>query len=302
MSTSRRIVVIAAAALAACANLQPAPSKPPAFGAPASAEEIARFDISIPPSGAGLPKGGGSAGQGLRDHPDATPCTIGILRHVVPCDDCPPSRDGQQRRHHADQRRFPCTVRPQQTEDFFVGHMKRDVIHRLEVAVLLDDVLHVNRVGAGLFRTLAAMTRLCALAIRCAHGRCSADASCLGLPLSWSGDTKTSAVMPGTYAPWGLSRRTFNTIVLMSRLRRLTSRWVAKSASAALKNTLPLVTVPPGRRTRNVSPRPMWSASVSGIAARTHVSPRSTMVTMGWPMLSTSPSRAARTDTVPVTG
>jgi S-disulfanyl-L-cysteine oxidoreductase SoxD len=66
MSTSKRIVVIAAAALAACAGQQPAPGKPPAFGAAASAEEIARFDISIPPSGAGLPKGGGSARQGLQ--------------------------------------------------------------------------------------------------------------------------------------------------------------------------------------------------------------------------------------------
>ncbi len=65
MSTSRRIVVIAAAALAACASQQPAPGKPPAFGAAVGAEEIARFDISIPPSGAGLPKGGGSARQGL---------------------------------------------------------------------------------------------------------------------------------------------------------------------------------------------------------------------------------------------
>jgi len=65
MSTSRSIVVIAAAALAACATQQPAPGKPPAFGAAVSAEEIARFDISIPPSGAGLPKGGGSARQGL---------------------------------------------------------------------------------------------------------------------------------------------------------------------------------------------------------------------------------------------
>jgi len=64
MSTSRRVVAIAVAALAACASLQPAPSKPPAFGAAVSAEEIARFDISIPPSGAGLPKGGGSAKQG----------------------------------------------------------------------------------------------------------------------------------------------------------------------------------------------------------------------------------------------
>jgi cytochrome c len=64
MSTSRRVVVIVAAALAACASQQPAPGKAPAFGAAASAEEIARFDISIPPSGAGLPKGGGSARQG----------------------------------------------------------------------------------------------------------------------------------------------------------------------------------------------------------------------------------------------
>ena len=65
MFTSRRIVLIAAAALAACASQQPAPGKPPAFGMAVSAEEIARYDISIPPSGAGLPKGGGSARQGL---------------------------------------------------------------------------------------------------------------------------------------------------------------------------------------------------------------------------------------------
>ena len=65
MSTSRRIVVaIGAASLAACAAQ--APSRQPAFGAAMSAEEIARWDISIPPSGAGLPKGGGSARQGLQ--------------------------------------------------------------------------------------------------------------------------------------------------------------------------------------------------------------------------------------------
>src|SRR6266513_4505164 len=68
MSTSERALVIAvfAAALAACASLQPAPGKPPAFGASVRAEEVARWDISIPPSGAGLPGGGGSARQGLK--------------------------------------------------------------------------------------------------------------------------------------------------------------------------------------------------------------------------------------------
>jgi mono/diheme cytochrome c family protein len=66
MFTSERIavvIVIAAAVLAACA-VQPPAGSPPALGAAVSAEEVARWDISIPPSGAGLPKGGGSARQG----------------------------------------------------------------------------------------------------------------------------------------------------------------------------------------------------------------------------------------------
>jgi mono/diheme cytochrome c family protein len=70
MFTSKRAriagsVVIAAAAVAACA-VQPPAGKPPALGAAVSAEEVARWDISIPPSGAGLPKGSGTARQGLR--------------------------------------------------------------------------------------------------------------------------------------------------------------------------------------------------------------------------------------------
>src|SRR6266568_7787220 len=70
MFTSKRIhivsiVVIAAAALAACAVQLPV-GKPPALGTAVSAEEVARWDISIPPSGAGLPKGSGSARQGLK--------------------------------------------------------------------------------------------------------------------------------------------------------------------------------------------------------------------------------------------
>jgi cytochrome c5 len=68
MFTSRGntiVIAIGAAALAACA-VQPPSGKPPAFGVAVSAEEIARSDISIPPSGAGLPKGGGSARQGLQ--------------------------------------------------------------------------------------------------------------------------------------------------------------------------------------------------------------------------------------------
>ena len=68
MYTSNRIpvaaiAVIAAIVLAACA-VQPPAAKSPGLGAAVSAEEVARWDISIPPSGAGLPSGSGSVKQG----------------------------------------------------------------------------------------------------------------------------------------------------------------------------------------------------------------------------------------------
>jgi len=44
--------------------MQPPTGKSPALGTAVSAEEVARWDISIPPSGAGLPEGGGTARQG----------------------------------------------------------------------------------------------------------------------------------------------------------------------------------------------------------------------------------------------
>src|SRR5262252_1765406 len=67
MSTPKLTALIASVALAACAS-QPTgtASRPPSLGAPASPEEIARYDISIPPSGAGLPKGSGTAREGAR--------------------------------------------------------------------------------------------------------------------------------------------------------------------------------------------------------------------------------------------
>src|SRR5947207_10895327 len=65
MSTRRGVGVAALLALSACANPPAsAPGKAPAFGAAVSAEEIARWDISIPPSGAGLPPGSGTVKQG----------------------------------------------------------------------------------------------------------------------------------------------------------------------------------------------------------------------------------------------
>jgi S-disulfanyl-L-cysteine oxidoreductase SoxD len=66
MSTPRSIAAAAAVALAACANQPASKGEAPKFGVPASPEEVARYDISIPPSGAGLPKGGGTAREGAK--------------------------------------------------------------------------------------------------------------------------------------------------------------------------------------------------------------------------------------------
>ena len=68
MSTSKRmylagIALFAVVVLAACAA-QPTAAKPPALGVAVSAEDVARWDISIPPSGAGLPAGSGTVAKG----------------------------------------------------------------------------------------------------------------------------------------------------------------------------------------------------------------------------------------------
>jgi mono/diheme cytochrome c family protein len=69
MSTSKRIGVTmaAAVALSACATQVSEPqatARGPNLGRVATAEEVAGWDISIPPSGAGLPAGSGTARQG----------------------------------------------------------------------------------------------------------------------------------------------------------------------------------------------------------------------------------------------
>ena len=62
--------VIAAVGLAALASAcatstsGPSPGTVPAFGRPATAQEVAAWDISIPPSGVGLPAGSGTAKRG----------------------------------------------------------------------------------------------------------------------------------------------------------------------------------------------------------------------------------------------
>jgi S-disulfanyl-L-cysteine oxidoreductase SoxD len=69
MSTSkcRALGLLLEASLSSCAMSMESGSHPAgqaAFGRPATADEIASWDVSIPPSGAGLPEGSGTARQG----------------------------------------------------------------------------------------------------------------------------------------------------------------------------------------------------------------------------------------------
>jgi cytochrome c len=62
--------LLATALIAACAstpeNITSAPTRGPNLGATPSAAMLAAMDISIPPSGAGLPAGSGSVAQGQK--------------------------------------------------------------------------------------------------------------------------------------------------------------------------------------------------------------------------------------------
>jgi mono/diheme cytochrome c family protein len=77
--------LIASAVLASCA-VQPPAGKPPAFGAAVSAAEVARYDISIPPSGAGLPSGGGNARQGQQVYEQKCMACHGVKGAGKPAD------------------------------------------------------------------------------------------------------------------------------------------------------------------------------------------------------------------------
>ena len=61
---SSGIWVIAAVLILAASAASAAAPAPPKLGRPATPDEIARIDISIPPDGKGLPAGSGSVSQG----------------------------------------------------------------------------------------------------------------------------------------------------------------------------------------------------------------------------------------------
>ena len=65
------------------------------------------------------------------------------------------SSNGDQSRHHPNERGFARAVRAEQSEDFFFFHREGNIVYRSELAVLLHDVFHFNRI----FGTAMAVVR-----------------------------------------------------------------------------------------------------------------------------------------------
>ena len=86
MSTPRIFAGLALCLLAACATEQVSKGRTPSLGVPLSAADVAPYDISIPPSGAGLPAGGGSARQGATVYEQKCAACHGVKGAGKPAD------------------------------------------------------------------------------------------------------------------------------------------------------------------------------------------------------------------------
>ncbi len=71
----------------------------------------------------------------------------GSCHHIVPTNAGRSAGDRNERGHHADQRGFPRSIRPQQSKDFFFFHVEGDVIDGRELAILLDDMVHFDGIA-----------------------------------------------------------------------------------------------------------------------------------------------------------
>ena len=85
------------------------------------------------------------AGERLRNHPDHAPHRVRLFRDIVPGDDRASRCDRNQRRHHANQRALPRSVRSQQSKYLAIRDRETYALHSLKLPVALDDILHGNR-------------------------------------------------------------------------------------------------------------------------------------------------------------
>src|SRR5579875_3641624 len=158
----------------------------------------------------------GVAGHVLRDDADAFADGVGVSNDIVSGHDGGARTWGHQSSHHADERAFAGAVRPEEAENFATFDGEADVIDGLQRAEALAEVLDLD--SEAVFRS---------------HDGQSFALTTGGGGVAGTGSI-TQAVMPRASLPSGLGTRTRMATVLISRLTRLTSRWVAKSASTAL--------------------------------------------------------------------
>ena len=165
----------------------------------------------------------GVAGERLGNDADHAANRIGILGHIVAGDDGLAAGEGNQRGHHADQRALARAVGAEQAEDLALGDREADALDGFKVAVALDDVLDRNgrlrsAVPVAVWPIAAGASLLHQLAL--------GDVDLGG----HAGDEALAGIVDEQLQLDGLD---------VALAGCSTSRWVAKSASAALLMTLP---------------------------------------------------------------
>ena len=103
------------------------------------------------------------AGEGLGNDAKQTAGRIRLFLYIVTRDACFPGSDRNERRHHTNQSRFAGAIGAEQTENLLVLNLERNIVYGGEIAVFLDDVLHLDRVRGGF---AAAVTPVCGRAAR----------------------------------------------------------------------------------------------------------------------------------------
>ncbi len=86
-------------------------------------------------------------GERLRNHADGVADAVRIRYHVVPADHGHARGGRRQRRHHADQRRFPRAVGSQQAEDFARMDREAHFVYSHKIAKLFFQFDDFDRIG-----------------------------------------------------------------------------------------------------------------------------------------------------------
>ena len=84
------------------------------------------------------------AGQRLRNHANHSSRCVRFFGDIVTTDERLARSDRDERSHHANQRRLPCSVGAQQSEDFAFLHAEGNGVDRGENSVFLDDMLDLD--------------------------------------------------------------------------------------------------------------------------------------------------------------